>query len=155
MTEVESAIVTGGQSDEQTALSVDPPEGGLAAASRAAASRVAAGLDAETQPGIDERSESTQQGEPEPEPYVFPQEIPSSEHTEHADRNDPGESSPEIRITEARENLAVPEMMQVDAEPAPEAAPAPATFKSLKSLIAAELASLERYHRQVLDSGEP
>ncbi|HKF57603.1 MAG TPA: CHAD domain-containing protein [Blastocatellia bacterium] len=158
MTEVESAIVTGGQSGEQTALSVDPPEGGLAAASRAAASRAASspaagGLDAETYPGIDERSESTQQREPEPEPYGFPQEIPFSEHTDP--HTDAGESSPEIRIPEVRENLAEPEMTQADAQPAPDAAPAPATFKSLKSLIAAELASLERYHRQVLDSGEP
>jgi len=160
MTEVESAIVTGGQSDEQTALSVDPPEGGLAAASRAAASRAASsraagGFDAETHPGIDERIESTQEGEPEPEPYGFPQEIASSEYTDHTDRNDLGESSPEISIPEVRENHAEPEMRPVDAEPALEAAPAPATFKSLKSLIAAELSSLEHYHRQVLDSGEP
>src|SRR5215831_1325691 len=145
MTEVES-IVSGDRSGEQTVLSENPPEAGPAAvASRVAPSREAGGVDAEV----------NQQGDPEPEPYGFPQEFASGEHTGS------DESPAQPPISEVRENATgESEMTPAQAERASDRAPAtsaPATSapaRSLKSLIATELAALDRYHRQVLDSGE-
>jgi CHAD domain-containing protein len=92
--------------------------------------------------------EAVRPDEPEPEPYGFPQEFASSEQTA------PGESPRAIGTPEVRKNAAgETEITPMHPEPAHDPVPAPAV-KSLKSLIAAELASLEHYHRQVLDSGE-
>jgi CHAD domain-containing protein len=146
MIEVEPAIITGGQSGEQTALSEDvvtsksatpdPPQERLQAGGGTA---LGAALGAE------------RQADPEPEPYGFPQEPASSELAFS------GEGVSDRLIPEQRETTA-PDSGIAPAHPGPvpDAGPAgPAPVKSLKSLIAAEIASLNRYHRQVLDSGEP